>query len=64
VKSDVDLALEIRPMVTLIRWRVARARGEAIDTSRARRLDTGHPSARIGPGGNPAAEEPRKEALN
>lgn len=32
------LALEIWPMVTLIRWRVQRGRGQAPDTSRARAL--------------------------
>jgi putative membrane protein len=30
------LALEIGPMVTLIRWRIATARGAPVDTSRAR----------------------------
>ena len=32
------LLLEIHPMLTLIRWRVARARGQTPDTSRARTL--------------------------
>lgn len=36
----VVLLLEIRPMVTLIRWRIARAKGEAPDTSSARALYT------------------------
>ncbi len=34
------LLLEIRPMVTLIRWRIARAKGETPDTSAARALYT------------------------
>jgi putative membrane protein len=29
------LILEIRPMITLIRWRVALGRGQSVDTSRA-----------------------------
>ena len=29
------LALEVWPMATLIRWRIARRKGEAVDTSRA-----------------------------
>ena len=32
------LALEVRPMLTFIRWRVQRGRGQAPDTSRARAL--------------------------
>jgi putative membrane protein len=32
------LALEIWPMLTLIRWRIQRSRGQAPDTSRARAL--------------------------
>ena len=32
------LLLEILPMVTLIRWRIARARGQAPDTSKVRAL--------------------------
>jgi len=31
----VVLVLELFPMITLIRWRVARGRGQAIDTARA-----------------------------
>jgi putative membrane protein len=34
------LALEIRPIVTLIRWRARHARGEAIDTAPAHALAT------------------------
>jgi len=34
------LLLEIRPMMTLMRWRIARARGETPDTSSARALYT------------------------
>ncbi|HEY7039255.1 MAG TPA: DUF2214 family protein [Methylomirabilota bacterium] len=34
------LLLEIRPMVTLIRWRMQLARGRAVDTSPARTLYT------------------------
>jgi putative membrane protein len=33
-------ALEVWPMVTLIRWRIATKKGEAIDTSAARRIAT------------------------
>lgn len=32
------LGLEVLPMVTLIRWRIAARRGEAVDTGRARVL--------------------------
>lgn len=32
------LLLELWPMVTLIRWRIRRARGQEVDTSRARAL--------------------------
>lgn len=32
------LLLEIRPMVTFIRWRIQLGRGQAVDTSRARAL--------------------------
>ena len=34
------LLLEIRPMVTFIRWRARRARGQSVDTSSARSLYT------------------------
>ncbi len=34
------LVLEVRPMFTLMRWRVARAKGETPDTSSARALYT------------------------
>ncbi len=36
----VVLLLEIRPMITFIRWRIKLGRGEAIDTSAARTLYT------------------------
>ena len=36
----VVLLLEIRPMITFIRWRIKLGRGEAIDTSVARTLYT------------------------
>lgn len=34
------LLLEVRPMVTFIRWRVQLGRGQSVDTSRARALYT------------------------
>jgi putative membrane protein len=34
----IVVALEIQPMITFIRWRAARARGQTPDTSRARTL--------------------------